>query len=301
MSNVEDSSSQEYLDESQYLEEDDHYTQFLLPPVPPQRLQSKGVVNFRTSPTNRPELQAPAAEVIVESEYSEADPGPAAASATFRSLPGNVSTLPVEHLVHHPPTGPSTSSLRPRKEPQQQSLYSPVMEQSAVSGSFVRLPIKSRDVVFPFEQHQFGTESFRSHLSLDPCKSLSGSSLQRSPSSVTTASQSALKSPGSCGSASACAPSAEGDIEKYAQNNLNIHKKGLFRKNVSIRDMLSWSKDPIRKPMLPLEDKQLKKEACDIFKLVQVAHHFDFDNLKNVPEFFERDRCTWATASASPE
>lgn len=62
----------------------------------------------------------------------------------------------------------------------------------------------------------------------------------------------------------------EGDIEKYAQSHLNIHKKGLFRKNLSIRDMLSWSKDPIRKPMLPLEDKTLKKEACDLFKLVQI-------------------------------
>ena len=34
--------------------------------------------------------------------------------------------------------------------------------------------------------------------------------------------------------------------------------------------MLSWSKDPIRKPMLPMEDKTLKKEACDLFKLVQI-------------------------------
>ena len=40
MSNVDDSSSNEYLDESQYLEEDDHYTQFLLQPMPPQRMQS---------------------------------------------------------------------------------------------------------------------------------------------------------------------------------------------------------------------------------------------------------------------
>jgi len=45
MSNVEDSSSLEYLDESQYLEEDDHYTQFLLPPVPPQRHQSKSMIH----------------------------------------------------------------------------------------------------------------------------------------------------------------------------------------------------------------------------------------------------------------
>ena len=82
MSNVEDSSSLEYLDESQYLEEDDHYTQFLLPPVPPQRQHSKTVHHFgpgsgppahqnvynNTSPSN--------ADVIVEPEYTEADPGP---------------------------------------------------------------------------------------------------------------------------------------------------------------------------------------------------------------------------------
>ena len=113
MSNVEDSSSLEYLDESQYLEEDDHYTQFLLPPVPPQRHQSKAA--------------AAAAQVIVEPEYTEADPG--AASGTFRSLPGSASVVERVHC---------TSSLKPRKEQQQvpvstSSLYSPVLERVGVS------------------------------------------------------------------------------------------------------------------------------------------------------------------------
>lgn len=35
---------------------------------------------------------------------------------------------------------------------------------------------------------------------------------------------------------------SDSDIEKYAQDNLNIHKKGIFRKKFSVRDMLSWSK-----------------------------------------------------------
>ncbi|KAF4528443.1 hypothetical protein B566_EDAN013448 [Ephemera danica] len=65
-------------------------------------------------------------------------------------------------------------------------------------------------------------------------------------------------------------PPSDSDIEKYAQDNLNIHKKGIFRKKFSVRDMLSWSKDPIRKPMLVMHDKALKKEACELFKLVQV-------------------------------
>ena len=88
-------------------------------------------------------------------------------------------------------------------------------------------------------------------------------------------------------------------MEKYAQNNLNIHKKGLFRKNLSIRDMLSWSKDSIRKPMLPLDDKQLKKEACDLFKLVQVSlpfrtlrHFFSLFRLhRSLPSAGRRQRC----------
>lgn len=35
---------------------------------------------------------------------------------------------------------------------------------------------------------------------------------------------------------------SESDIEKYAQDNLNRHKKGIFRKKFTIQDMLSWSK-----------------------------------------------------------
>ncbi|KAL1464328.1 hypothetical protein WDU94_003985 [Cyamophila willieti] len=56
----------------------------------------------------------------------------------------------------------------------------------------------------------------------------------------------------------------------YAPDNLNIHKKGLFRKNLSVKDMLSWSVDPISQPMTVLQDKTLKKEARDLFKLVQI-------------------------------
>ncbi|GAB6028891.1 hypothetical protein CHUAL_004690 [Chamberlinius hualienensis] len=65
-------------------------------------------------------------------------------------------------------------------------------------------------------------------------------------------------------------PASESDIEKYAQDNLNIHKKGIFRKKFSLHDMLSWSKDPIRKPMIMTTDKSVKKDACDVFKLIQI-------------------------------
>ncbi|KAK2724854.1 hypothetical protein QYM36_001355 [Artemia franciscana] len=61
-----------------------------------------------------------------------------------------------------------------------------------------------------------------------------------------------------------------GDIEKFAADHLAVHKKGLFRKNVSVRDMLSWSKDSLNKPMLPFVDKSLKKESCNLFRLLQI-------------------------------
>ncbi|GFR02081.1 rho GTPase-activating protein 39 [Trichonephila clavata] len=63
--------------------------------------------------------------------------------------------------------------------------------------------------------------------------------------------------------------SSKGDIQKYAEDNLNRHTKGIFRKKFSLQDMLSWSKDPIRKPMITTTDKSLKRDACEVFKLIQ--------------------------------
>ncbi|XP_035781604.1 hornerin-like isoform X3 [Anopheles albimanus] len=63
----------------------------------------------------------------------------------------------------------------------------------------------------------------------------------------------------------------ECDIEKFAQDNLNLHSKGIFRKKSSVRDMLSWTSNAISRPMLSLaRDKAGKKMATDLFKLVQI-------------------------------
>ncbi|XP_058129012.1 hornerin isoform X2 [Anopheles coustani] len=63
----------------------------------------------------------------------------------------------------------------------------------------------------------------------------------------------------------------ECDIEKFAQDNLNLHSKGIFRKKSSVRDMLSWTPNAISRPMLSLaRDKAGKKMATDLFKLVQI-------------------------------
>lgn len=63
----------------------------------------------------------------------------------------------------------------------------------------------------------------------------------------------------------------ECNIEKFAQDNLNLHSKGLFRKKSSLRDMLSWTPDTISRPMLAVSrDKSAKKMATEMFKLVQI-------------------------------
>lgn len=64
--------------------------------------------------------------------------------------------------------------------------------------------------------------------------------------------------------------SCESDIERYAQDNLNIQKKGLFRKKMTVRDILSHTKESIRKPLTCMTDKAAKKEALELFRLVQI-------------------------------
>ncbi|KAG9269486.1 rho GTPase-activating protein 39-like isoform X1 [Astyanax mexicanus] len=67
-----------------------------------------------------------------------------------------------------------------------------------------------------------------------------------------------------------CKPSANVDMEDWASKNFNMHTQGLFRRRVSIANMLSWNGGSIKKPMLITSERTVKKEACEMFKLVQV-------------------------------
>ncbi|XP_066528010.1 rho GTPase-activating protein 39 isoform X2 [Hoplias malabaricus] len=67
-----------------------------------------------------------------------------------------------------------------------------------------------------------------------------------------------------------CKPSAKVDMEDWASKNFNLHTQGLFRRRVSIANMLSWNGGSIKKPMLITSERAVKKDACEMFKLVQV-------------------------------
>ncbi|XP_072569047.1 rho GTPase-activating protein 39-like [Paramormyrops kingsleyae] len=68
---------------------------------------------------------------------------------------------------------------------------------------------------------------------------------------------------------SMCKAPPDASMVDWASKNLNLHTQGLFRRRVSIANMLSWNRGSIKKPMLITSDRSIKKEACDMFKLVQ--------------------------------
>ncbi|XP_015263716.1 PREDICTED: rho GTPase-activating protein 39-like [Gekko japonicus] len=65
-------------------------------------------------------------------------------------------------------------------------------------------------------------------------------------------------------------PISQTSMADWASKNLNMHTQGIFRRRLSIANMLSWNGGSIKKPMLITSDHTIKKEACELFKLVQI-------------------------------
>ncbi|XP_060692489.1 rho GTPase-activating protein 39 isoform X2 [Hemiscyllium ocellatum] len=65
-------------------------------------------------------------------------------------------------------------------------------------------------------------------------------------------------------------PLPEKSMEDWAAKHLNMHTRGIFRRRLSIANMLSWVGGSIKKPMLVTNDRTIKKDACELFKLVQM-------------------------------
>ncbi|XP_063153342.1 rho GTPase-activating protein 39-like [Candoia aspera] len=65
-------------------------------------------------------------------------------------------------------------------------------------------------------------------------------------------------------------PISQSSMTDWASKNLNMHTQGIFRRRLSIANMLSWNGGSIKKPMLITSNYTIKKEACEIFKLVQI-------------------------------
>lgn len=69
--------------------------------------------------------------------------------------------------------------------------------------------------------------------------------------------------------------------------------QGLFRRKVSIANMLAWSSEPIKKPMIVTTDRIVKREAVDIFKLIQT--YMGDRRSKADPLSVALEVCGWST------
>ncbi|GAB5593534.1 hypothetical protein Unana1_08434 [Umbelopsis nana] len=58
-------------------------------------------------------------------------------------------------------------------------------------------------------------------------------------------------------------------IDGFAKKYFSTHKKGLFRRKVPMEEMLQWTKDSIKQPLMML-NKDLYKDALKCFKLMQM-------------------------------
>ncbi|CAF0922158.1 unnamed protein product [Brachionus calyciflorus] len=66
-------------------------------------------------------------------------------------------------------------------------------------------------------------------------------------------------------------------IIKKNQIDLNVHHEKLkgflffgSRKKIPDHDLMNWTSQTIQKPLIKTNNKQIKKEACDLFKLIQI-------------------------------
>ncbi|KAI8997075.1 hypothetical protein BDB01DRAFT_769721 [Pilobolus umbonatus] len=58
-------------------------------------------------------------------------------------------------------------------------------------------------------------------------------------------------------------------IDGFAQKYFSTHKRGLFRRRVPVTEMLKWTKDSLRQPLIMM-NKELYKDALRCFKLIQM-------------------------------
>lgn len=258
MSNA-DSSSQEYLEDVNYLADDEMYAEFFMPYNLKNKIRVEGEEDVPESNKECPPSVVSATSATGTSGNSSqpaSAPRPIIPPASLVPLPPNSLPLDTQH-----------ASLRRKKDSTvHQPLYSPILEKSELSnrdGSSNNGQLGNRPLSISIPN------MMDSSLTTNP---ITGS-LHRPPQGLTALSL--MKKPPSESDFERYSTGGGGDaghnlMEKYAQENLNIHTRGLLRKKVPVIDMISWTKDPIRKPMLATLDKSVKNQACELFRLVQI-------------------------------
>uniref|UniRef100_A0A6A7G4P9 Rho GTPase-activating protein 39 n=1 Tax=Hirondellea gigas TaxID=1518452 RepID=A0A6A7G4P9_9CRUS len=276
-----DSSSQENLDEINYLADDETYTQFFSPPAPVPK----------TAPVPAPQLPshfppassiAYASSAVVTSTTAVATPPSSLITAPVVAAAGiGAQIVPIALTNASVISNNSVSISKIAAVTVNSSISNSICStsNSAAISSIVGGAASGVNV-----SNSSGISGVISIVSggggvmgVGASSSSIAESLSRlavsntAPSNTQPSSLTALAQKQDCVGGSA-EEGGEGSsiMEKYAKENLNIHTRGLLRKKVPVITMISWTKDCIRKPLLSTVDKNLAGTACDMFRLVQV-------------------------------
>ncbi|CAL4096762.1 unnamed protein product, partial [Meganyctiphanes norvegica] len=256
MSNA-DSSSQEYLDDVNYLADDETYAQFFRPSIISTKSKD-GEVDGPDGVIDSPRFPLTITNPACIAPNTPSAPRPIP-SPTAPPMPPSSLPLDTQH-----------GSLRRRKDPgPHHPVYSPILEKMETKNEVVgsggvggqlgnNRPLS---ISIPNMMDSALTTNPVTGSLHRPPQGLTG--MMKKPPSETDFDKYSIGS-GSGGEV------GHNIIEKYAQENLNVHTRGLLRKKVPVMDMISWTKDPIKKPMLATLDKGIRNQACDMFKLVQI-------------------------------
>ncbi|XP_069165185.1 dentin sialophosphoprotein isoform X4 [Procambarus clarkii] len=266
MSNA-DSSSQEYLEDVNYLADDEMYAQFFTPYTWKNKSKPEGEEDIpesnkvsRISPASSTAPISSGAPGSLVQISTPSAPRPIITNITATPMPPNSLPLDTQH-----------ASLRRKKDaPNHQPLYSPILEKGELSNrdgssSSGQLGNRPLSISIPNMMDSALTTNPITGSLHRPPQGLTALSLMKKPPS-----ESDFERYSSTGGGGGGGSDGHNLMEKYAQENLNIHTRGLLRKKVPVIDMISWTKDPIRKPMLATLDKSVKNQACELFRLVQI-------------------------------
>ena len=60
------------------------------------------------------------------------------------------------------------------------------------------------------------------------------------------------------------------DLAQYYESSMHQQKKGLLRRPMTVDEIMSWTDQPLAKPLTSDANKSAKKEALEVFRLIQV-------------------------------
>ena len=154
-------------------------------------------------------------------------------------------------IVNHPSLQRNSTSLVMQDSHQPRFEHRPCDVMDGGGGGSLRRPERERPLTSQGHHQGFGQRSsYQNAQGRVPSQRVSVTSLPAAPG----------KSHGG----------STHDLAVYYQNNMNVQKKGIFRRPMTVDEIMSWTGEGLGKPLTQAANKTAKKEACEVFKHIQV-------------------------------